>query len=124
MPSPHKGRWSHCFEVARQIDGLCLPRLPARTTSPNVVQAGRRHDTTVADPETVWLTPTPYLAAGCGDTTGGSDLDVNAKLKPTESERSQIQHLDHRKRRLGRRHLDVGDTASRRDGGVEVDVGA
>ena len=40
----------------------------------------------MADPETVWLTPTPYLAAGCGDTTGGSDLDGNSKLKLTESE--------------------------------------
>ena len=40
----------------------------------------------MADPETVWFTPTPYLAAGCGDTTGGSDLDVNAKLKVGESE--------------------------------------
>ena len=65
--------------------------MSAPTTGPDyvtqtLVQAGRRHDTTVADPETVWLTPTPYPAAGCGDTTGGSDLDVNAKLKLTESE--------------------------------------
>ena len=77
MPSPHKGLWSHCFEVARQIRRIVsAPTAGPDYVTQTLVQAGRRQDTTAADPETDGLTPTPYLAAGCGDTSGGSDLDM------------------------------------------------